>query len=200
MPASSLPPPASGISAEARALRWSERRPSTEVPRRPARTWRVCGWQRAYGNSSSELPFSPNSLLRPGSKARRRMQTTHLSRDTNDRQFARSHCPAIIRAHTLALADTSHAWRTPVALTSGTRLGPYEIVGQIGEGGMGQVYKAGDTRLDRSVAIKVLSDQISHDSQFKDRFQREARVISQLEHPNICSLYDVGDEGGAFYL
>jgi len=87
-----------------------------------------------------------------------------------------------------------------LALTSGTRLGPYEIVGQLGEGGMGQVYKARDTRLDRSVAIKVLSDQISHDPQFKDRFQREARVISQLEHPNICSLYDVGDEGGTFYL
>ena len=86
-----------------------------------------------------------------------------------------------------------------MALTSGTRLGPYEIVGQLGEGGMGQVYKARDTRLDRSVAIKVLSDQISHDPQFKDRFQREARVISQLEHPNICSLYDVG-EGGMFYL
>jgi len=87
-----------------------------------------------------------------------------------------------------------------VALTSGTRLGPYEIVGQLGEGGMGQVYRARDTRLDRSVAIKVLSDQISHDPQFKDRFQREARVISQLEHPNICSLYDVGEDAGMFYL
>lgn len=87
-----------------------------------------------------------------------------------------------------------------MALTSGTRLGPYEIVSQLGEGGMGQVYKARDTRLDRTVAIKVLSELISHDPQFKDRFQREARVISQLEHPNICPLYDVGEEGDTSYL
>ncbi|HUR35770.1 MAG TPA: protein kinase [Vicinamibacterales bacterium] len=87
-----------------------------------------------------------------------------------------------------------------MALTAGTRLGPYEILSLLGEGGMGAVYKARDTRLDRSVAIKVLSDQISHDPQFKDRFQREARVISQLEHPNICPLYDVGEEGGSSYL
>lgn len=87
-----------------------------------------------------------------------------------------------------------------MGFTSGTRLGPYEILSQIGEGGMGQVFKARDTRLDRLVAIKVLTDQISQDGQFKDRFQREARVISQLDHPNICTLYDVGDEQGQAYL
>jgi Tol biopolymer transport system component/predicted Ser/Thr protein kinase len=85
-------------------------------------------------------------------------------------------------------------------VTSGTRLGPYEIVSQIGAGGMGEVYKARDTRLDRSVAIKILPDQLAHDPQFRDRFDREARVISQLEHPNICPLYDVGDESGTAFL
>src|ERR1051326_4982492 len=71
-------------------------------------------------------------------------------------------------------------------LTTGTRLGPYEILAQIGAGGMGEVYKARDTRLDRIVAIKV-----SHD-QFTERFEREARSIAALNHPNICTLYDVG--------
>ena len=87
-----------------------------------------------------------------------------------------------------------------MALSTGTCLGPYEIHSQLGEGGMGQVYKARDTRLDRSVAIKVLSDQLTGDPQFKERFEREARLISQLEHPNICPLYDVGDEHGTSYL
>jgi eukaryotic-like serine/threonine-protein kinase len=87
-----------------------------------------------------------------------------------------------------------------VSLTPGTRLGPYEILSQLGAGGMGEVYKARDTRLDRSVAIKVLSNDLVHDTQFRERFEREARVISQLEHPNICPLYDVGEEAGTSYL
>src|SRR5688572_18085350 len=78
-------------------------------------------------------------------------------------------------------------------VTSGSRLGPYEIVSPIGAGGMGEVWKARDTRLDRSVAIKVLPAEFAHNSQLKLRFEREARTISQFEHPNICRLYDVGD-------
>ncbi len=78
-------------------------------------------------------------------------------------------------------------------MTSGTRLGPYEIVAPIGAGGMGEVYKARDTRLDRSVAIKVLPTEFSSNAQLKLRFEREAKTISQLSHPNICTLYDVGD-------
>src|SRR5881392_1532782 len=71
-------------------------------------------------------------------------------------------------------------------LASGTRLGPYEILGPIGAGGMGQVYKASDTRLDRTVAIKVAS------AQFSERFDREAHAIAALNHPHICQLYDIG--------
>lgn len=78
-------------------------------------------------------------------------------------------------------------------LSSGTRLGPYEILGLIGEGGMGQVYRAADTRLDRSVAIKVLPASLAADPIRRERFEREARSISRLEHPNICPLYDVGE-------
>jgi hypothetical protein len=75
----------------------------------------------------------------------------------------------------------------------GTRLGPYEILAPIGAGGMGEVWRARDTRLDRSVAIKVLPAEFAQNAQLKLRFEREARAISQLNHPNICTLYDVGD-------
>ncbi len=75
---------------------------------------------------------------------------------------------------------------------SGTRLGPYEIQAAVGSGGMGEVYRARDTRLDRTVAIKVLSPQLAEDPTFRARFESEARAISQLSHPHICTLYDVG--------
>ncbi len=75
----------------------------------------------------------------------------------------------------------------------GTRLGPYEILAPIGSGGMGEVWKARDSRLDRSVAIKVLPAELAENEQLKLRFEREARTISQLNHPNICTLHDVGD-------
>ena len=77
-------------------------------------------------------------------------------------------------------------------LRVGTKLGPYEIVAPIGAGGMGEVYKARDTRLDRTVALKVLPAHVAADPQFRERFDREARAISQLTHPNICTLYDIG--------
>jgi Tol biopolymer transport system component len=78
-------------------------------------------------------------------------------------------------------------------LAPGTQLGAYEIVSAIGAGGMGEVYRARDTRLGRIVAIKVLSPELATDSQFRERFDREARTISQLTHPNICTLHDVGE-------
>jgi serine/threonine-protein kinase len=87
-----------------------------------------------------------------------------------------------------------------MSLTAGARLGPYEIVAAIGAGGMGEVYKARDTRLDRTVAIKILPDSLASDPQFRQRFDREARAISQLTHPHICTLYDVGESGGTAYL
>ena len=79
-------------------------------------------------------------------------------------------------------------------LAPGTRLGPYEITVPIGAGGMGEVYKATDTRLGRIVAVKVLA------SEFSDRFETEARAISAVNHPNICALYDIGTYEGRSYL
>jgi serine/threonine protein kinase len=78
-------------------------------------------------------------------------------------------------------------------LAAGTRLGPYEVLGLIGAGGMGEVYQARDTRLDRSVAIKILPTELSADHDRRARFEREARAIASLAHPHICTLYDIGE-------
>src|SRR6266849_4187801 len=85
-------------------------------------------------------------------------------------------------------------------LSAGARLGPYEILSAVGAGGMGEVYRACDTRLDRTVAIKVLLTALASDPQFRERFDREARIISRLDHPHICSLYDVGEQDGTSFL
>jgi len=85
-------------------------------------------------------------------------------------------------------------------LTSGTRLGPYEILAPLGAGGMGEVYRARDTRLGRDVAIKVLSQHLSANPEIHARFEREARTISSLNHPHICTVHDVGREGDTDYL
>ena len=87
-----------------------------------------------------------------------------------------------------------------MTLTAGARLGPYEIQSPLGAGGMGEVYKARDTRLDRIVAIKILPEALAADPQFRERFDREARTISQLDHPHICALYDVGEQQGTSFL
>jgi eukaryotic-like serine/threonine-protein kinase len=87
-----------------------------------------------------------------------------------------------------------------MALTSGTRLGPYEIESPLGAGGMGEVYRARDTRLERTVAIKVLNAQLVASSELRARFEREAKIVSQLQHPHICVLHDVGNEGPIDYL
>src|SRR5437762_1897714 len=87
-----------------------------------------------------------------------------------------------------------------MALGAGARLGPYEIVSALGAGGMGEVYKARDTRLDRIVALKVLPETLAADPEFRERFDREARVISQLAHPHICTLFDVGRSENVDYL
>src|SRR5882724_3232561 len=85
-------------------------------------------------------------------------------------------------------------------LAPGTHLGPYEITAPLGAGGMGEVYRARDTRLDRTVAIKILRAQLSSDPVRKQRFEREAKTISSLNHPHICVLYDVGHQDGMDYL
>src|SRR5215510_10005312 len=85
-------------------------------------------------------------------------------------------------------------------LSSGIKLGPYEILAPLGAGGMGEVYRARDTRLERTVAIKVLPSHLSADQVHKQRFEREAKTISGLNHPHICVLYDVGHQDGIDYL
>jgi eukaryotic-like serine/threonine-protein kinase len=87
-----------------------------------------------------------------------------------------------------------------MALTSGAKLGPYEIQSPLGAGGMGEVYRARDTRLDRTVAVKILPPHLSSNPEAKQRFDREARAISSLNHPNICTLYDVGHQDGIDFL
>src|SRR5262247_693114 len=87
-----------------------------------------------------------------------------------------------------------------MTLSAGTKLGPYEVLSTLGAGGMGEVYKARDTRLDRTVAVKVLPERMSSSPEVRQRFEREARTISQLSHPHICALYDVGREGDTEYL
>jgi len=85
-------------------------------------------------------------------------------------------------------------------LNSGTKLGPYEILSPLGAGGMGEVYRARDTRLDRTVAVKILPPHLSEQPEARERFEREARAVSSLNHANICQLYDVGRQEGVHYL
>ena len=87
-----------------------------------------------------------------------------------------------------------------MTLSPGSRLGPYEVLSPLGAGGMGEVYKARDTRLERTVAVKVLPSHLSSSEEVRQRFEREAKTISSLSHPHICALYDVGNQDGVEYL
>src|SRR6516165_4812228 len=87
-----------------------------------------------------------------------------------------------------------------MSLATGKRLGPYEILSPLGAGGMGEVYKARDTRLERTVAIKVLPETSAALPEVRQRFEREARAVSSLNHPHICSLFDIGHHEGIDYL
>src|ERR1700674_5719005 len=87
-----------------------------------------------------------------------------------------------------------------MSLAPGTKLGPYEIGAPLGAGGMGEVYRARDTRLDRTVAVKILPAHLSSDAILRQRFEQEAKAISSLNHPHICALYDVGHQDGTDFL
>jgi serine/threonine protein kinase len=87
-----------------------------------------------------------------------------------------------------------------MALTLGTKLGPYQIESLLGAGGMGEVYRARDTRLNRTVALKILTQGLSDKPEVRQRFEREARAVSSLSHPHICVLYDIGNQDGIEYL
>jgi serine/threonine-protein kinase len=99
-----------------------------------------------------------------------------------------------------AFLDTPPWAQAPPTLHAGQRLGPYEVIGGIGAGGMGEVYKARDTRLGRSVAIKILPSHLAGDPDRRRRFEQEARAVSALNHPHICTLHDIGSEAGCDYL
>src|ERR1700681_3765536 len=102
--------------------------------------------------------------------------------------------------HLTGLYSAHSKQAEPMTIRPGRRLGPYEIVSTIGAGGMGEVYKARDTRLDRTVAIKVLPEHVPSDPDLQKRFHREAKTISSLNHPHICTLYDVGRQDGTAFL
>jgi eukaryotic-like serine/threonine-protein kinase len=102
-----------------------------------------------------------------------------------------------VREACLSMGDYNGA---RMAFTFGKKLGPYEIISALGAGGMGEVYRACDTRLDRTVAIKILPADLSSNLEAKQRFEREGRAISSLNHPNICTLYDIGQQDGIDYL
>ena len=87
-----------------------------------------------------------------------------------------------------------------MALTTGTRIGPYEILAPLGSGGMGEVYKACDTRLNRDVAAKILPAAVANDPERRARFEKEAKAASALNHPGIVTVYDVGEENGILYI
>ena len=87
-----------------------------------------------------------------------------------------------------------------MALASGTKLGPYEVISPLGAGGMGEVYRARDTRLERDVAVKVLPTNLSSDPSLRQRMEREAKAVSKLSHPHICTLHDIGHQDGVDFL
>src|SRR5499426_2701959 len=87
-----------------------------------------------------------------------------------------------------------------MSLPSGAKLGPYEVLAPHGTGGMGEVYRARDTRLDRTVAIKVLPEHLARSPDLRQRLEREARAVSSLNHPHICVLHDIGHQDGIDYL
>jgi len=87
-----------------------------------------------------------------------------------------------------------------VAIRTGQRLGPYEILSAIGAGGMGEVYRARDTRLERIVAVKILPEHLSDRAELRERFEREARTIASLNHSHICTLFDIGHQDGTDFL
>src|SRR5262245_46645240 len=97
------------------------------------------------------------------------------------------------------MSSAPHDWQNTPNL-AGTTIGPYQLLERIGAGGMGEVYKARDTRLDRTVAVKILRTHEAHDPRARERFEREARAVAALNHPHICALYDVGRAGNVDFL
>ena len=107
---------------------------------------------------------------------------------------------AVKQERSVPHGHSAHIIALPLALTPGARLGVYEVVASIGEGGMGQVFRARDTKLDRDVAIKILPEAFAHDADRLARFQREAKTLASLNHPNIAAIYGLEESGGVTAL
>jgi len=129
----------------------------------------------------------------PDEELRREVQSLLANEQKGDRLFENSPWKPSLR-------QFANGEEPGPALAAGTRLGPYEIVSRIGAGGMGEVYRARDTRLNRTVAIKILLASYLDSDAARKRFEHEARALSSLNHPHICALYDVGHQDGIDYL
>ena len=125
---------------------------------------------------------------------RRLLMIRQTGRDDQRRRVRDRPDPELVRGTQATRPDKL------MPLQPGTTLGPYSVTAKIGEGGMGEVYKARDTRLDRTVAIKVMPAHVASDPDLKQRFEREAKTISSLNHPHICTLYDIGSQDGIDFL
>jgi Tol biopolymer transport system component/predicted Ser/Thr protein kinase len=150
--------------------------------------------EKLYHDALEHEPDARKTFLDhcPDEELRREVQSLLANEQKGDQLFENS--PGKPRLGQFATVEELRP-----ALAAGTRLGPYEIVSPIGAGGMGEVYRARDARLDRTVAIKILASHLDTDAARK-RFNREARALSSLNHPNICALYDVGHQDGIDYL
>jgi hypothetical protein len=123
-----------------------------------------------------------------------------LREEVESQLVAHDHMGTFVEGSPLKAMHASAVASFARVLPRGERLGPYEIIGPLGAGGMGEVYKARDTRLDRTVALKVLPASVNADPQFRSRFDREARAIAALNHPHICTLHDIGHQDGVDFL
>jgi serine/threonine protein kinase len=149
-------------------------------------------WKQVERGSEARSSFIAKAC---GGDEQLRREVEHLL-ESNATEFLEQ--PAlIIAAQGMARSNLLHGDRR---LQPGTRLGPYEITEQIGKGGMGEVYRATDTRLQRIVAVKVLLDAAAVNPRRRERLELEARAISRLNHPHICTLHDVGEQDGIYYL
>ena len=178
---------------------WTRGRARALLPRPPTNSVAVVpvdpASALAFGHSGHALPAAARQLGPSSTSAlrrRRRRRADHAARARGERQRDRSPCV------TDWLPSSSRPLRTMIgAPMIGSRLGPYEITAKLGEGGMGEVYRATDTRLEREVAIKVLPAAFTADPERLARFEREAKLLAQLHHPNIASIYGLEDSSGA---
>src|SRR5579863_3599578 len=185
------------------ACRPKRARPFQTLRRRPARLPPLSEkWNplKASISSSNTLLQMDAPRWRPQPIPARRHSHAPKTEVGLRASFPRPCFPAIFRKVVVIISVPRGIIQPQMALTSGTRLGPHEILSAIGAGGMGEVYRARDTRLDRIVAIKVLPTHLASRPELRERFEREARTVAGLNHPHICTLHDIGQQDGTDFL